>query len=125
MAIESPTRLTTSTMKTTPSRRRRTVAGSLRDATSTSQPDAGVRAPDRERQEEVDDVEGHDRRAYRLADGHTDTGRTARRRVTVVAVRQDHDDREDQDLHERPDHVLRRQEQMEVVRVGARRVVEV
>ena len=40
--------------------------------------------------------------------------------VAVVAVDQDHDDREDQHLAERPQHVAGWQEQVEVVVVGAR-----
>src|SRR5579875_1862706 len=77
------------------------------------------RSPDRERQEEVDDVDGHDGEADRPADRDADAGRAAGGVVAVVAVRQDDDHREDEHLEERPDDVARRQEQMEVVRVGA------
>ena len=48
-------------------------------------------------------------------------GRTAAGAVAVVAVGQDDHDGEDEHLEERPQHVLRRQEQVEVVVVGARR----
>ena len=68
---------------------------------------------------------GDDRGAHRPADRDADAGRTAAGGVAVVAVDQDDHDREDQHLEERPEHVLRRQEQMEVVVVGAGRLAEV
>ena len=52
-------------------------------------------------------------------------GRAAGSGVAEVAVRQDDHHGEDEDLEEGPDHVARRQEQMEVVRIGAGRVVVV
>src|SRR4051794_35865621 len=55
------------------------------------QPDRGGGAPDGEAEEEVDQVDGHDRGADGLADGHAHTGRTATGCVAVVAVDQDDD----------------------------------
>src|SRR5207302_1478633 len=41
------------------------------------QPDADRRSPDRQREEEVEDVDGHDRRAHGPADRDADTSGTA------------------------------------------------
>src|SRR3954453_444267 len=68
-------------------------------------PDGGRGAPDREAQEEVRDDDGHDRAPDRPADRHADTGGPARRGVAVVAVDQDHRDREEHQLEERVEHV--------------------
>src|SRR5215218_1743094 len=85
-------------------------------------PDSGRRAPDGQRQEQVDDVDRDDRETDRATHRHADTRRTAARAVAVVAVGQDDHDGEDQHLEEGPEDVLRWQEQVEVVVVGAGRL---
>src|SRR3954454_22747707 len=111
-------------MSSSPSRRRRTTAAKgSRDMALSRQPDAGGRAPDRERQEEVDDVEGHDRQPDGPNERDTYAGRPAGGGGAEGGVRQDDNYREDEHLEERPDDVQRRQEQIEVVRIGAGRVV--
>src|SRR3954447_19596988 len=88
------------------------IAGLSRD------PDRGGGAPDREAEEEV----GHHDRDDRAADGppdrRTDAGGTARCGVAVVAVDQDDRDSQEEQLHERVEHVDRRQELEEVVVVS-------
>src|SRR4051812_24952369 len=85
-------------------------------------PDGRRRAPDGQGQEQVDDVDRDDREADRPAHGEADARRAAAGDVAVVAVGQDDHDREDEHLEERPQHVMRGQEQIEVVVVGARRL---
>src|SRR3954467_8768978 len=92
------------------------ISGSPRD------PDGRGRAPDGQRQEQVDDVDRHDREPDRPADGEADARGSAGGAVTVVAVGQDDHDREDGDLQERPPDVPGRQEQVEVVVVRAGRL---
>src|SRR4051812_14965037 len=101
----------------TPSRRSRSGEGYLdnESRTLTSQPHRRGRPPDGHGEEEVDDVDGDDRGAHCSTDGHADTCRPSRGVVAVVAVDQDHDHGEDQYLAERPQHVARRQEEVEVV----------
>src|SRR6266545_2186665 len=88
-------------------------------------PYRGRRAPDREREEEVHDVDRDDRQPDRPAERHTDASRPAGRGVPVVAVHQHHDQAEHQYLDERPQHVDRGQEEVEVVVVRAGRLSEV
>src|SRR6185437_16254033 len=108
------------TMYRTPSSRRLMIETADSLAMSLArQPNAGVGAPDRQREEEVEERDGHDRGAHGAADRDAHARRAALGRVAEVAVRQDDDDREHQHLEEGPDHVPRRQEEMEVVRVGA------
>src|SRR5215210_6792888 len=70
-------------------------------------PDRGGGAPDREAQEEVGHDDGDDAGPDRTADGHADPGRAARGGVAVVAVDEDHRDREEHQLEEGPQHVDR------------------
>src|SRR3954464_972423 len=84
-------------------------------------PDGRRRAPDGQGQEQVDDVDRDDREADRPAHREADARGAAAGDVAVVAVGQDDHDREDEHLEERPEHVLRGQEQVEVVVVGAGR----
>src|SRR4051794_22444544 len=119
VATASPSSSARTTMNASPWIRIRTF---LLIARSPRDPDGRRRAPDGERQEEVDDVHRDDREPDRPAHGQADARRTAAGAVAVVAVGQDDHDREDEDLQERPQHVLRRQEQVEVVVVGAGRL---
>src|SRR3954465_238720 len=123
VATASPSNSARTTRKASPSSRRRGTApraelivGSPRD------PDGRRRAPDGQGQEQVDDVDRHDREADRPADGEADARGAATGDVAGVAVGQDDHDREDEHLEERPEHVLLGQEQVEVVVVGAGRL---
>src|ERR1700759_5133303 len=69
-------------------------------------------APDREAEEEVQQGDRDDRGPHRAPDSDADTSRATAGPVTEVAVRHDDHDAEDQDLKERPQHVLRWQEQV-------------
>src|SRR5437879_6037380 len=84
-------------------------------APSSRDPDGRRGAPDGEAQEEVQQRDRDDRGPHRPPDGHADTGRAAAGPVAEVAVRHDDHDAEHQDLAEGPQHVLRWQEQVEVV----------
>src|ERR1700712_4624642 len=86
---------------------------------SPSQSDGRRGAPDGDREEQVDHVDGHDGGPHRTSHGHAHAGRTAAGGVAVVAVDQDDDDREHEHLAEGPQHVTRWQELVEVVVVGA------
>src|SRR5690606_35649774 len=76
-------------------------------------------APDGEAGEEVEQGHGDDGGAYRASHGHADARGAAAGAEAVVAVRHDHHDAEQQHLAEGPEHVLRWEEQFEVVVVGA------
>src|SRR4051812_8419616 len=87
---------------------------------SARQPDGGRRTPDGHRQQQIDDVDHDDGRPYSATDGDAHTGGASTRVVAVVAMHQDHQDREHQHLAERPEHVSGWQEQVEVMVVRAR-----
>src|SRR6476620_7561732 len=123
VATARPSRSARTTRNASPCTRRRTTApraelivGSPRD------PDGRRRAPDGQGQEQVDDVDRDDQEQDRPADGEAAPRRATAGDVAVVAVGQDDHDGEDEHLEERPQHVLRRQEQVEVVVVGPRRL---
>src|ERR1700761_2890220 len=63
-------------------------------------PDGRRGAPDRQAEEEVDDVDPDEGGADCTAARRADPGRPTRRVVAVVAVDQDDDDREDDDFRE-------------------------
>src|ERR1035437_2088961 len=88
-------------------------------------PDRGGGAPDRQAEEEVDDVDGHDGGADRLAHCLAHACGTAGCCVTVVTVDRDDHDREDHHLGERPEDVDGWQEEVEVVVVRPRGLPEV
>src|ERR1700756_492097 len=73
--------------------------------TSARDPNCRGGPPDGQAQEEVDQVDGHDRGADGTTHCDADPGRAARGVVAVVAVDQDDDQREDQHLDEAVDHV--------------------
>src|SRR5688500_14053000 len=82
-------------------------------------PHGGGRAPDREAEEEVGHHDCDDAGPDRPARCPTDAGGPAGGGVAVVAVDEDHRDREEEQLEERPQHVDRWQELQEVMVVGA------
>src|SRR5436309_2959096 len=98
----SPSRAATTARKATPWRRRftRSVRSVLATALLPRDPDGRVGAPQREAEEQVDDVDGDDRRTNGATDRDADTRRSTARVVAVVAVDQHDDDREDDDLEE-------------------------
>src|SRR5688572_285576 len=122
-ATDSPSSSARTTRNASPCMRRRMTRPLPRvvlTRVSPRDPDSRRGSPDGQGQEQVDDVDRDDREADRAAHGQADTRGTAAGPVAVVAVGQDDHDREDQDFDERPEDVLRWQEQVEVVVVGAR-----
>src|SRR3954471_9312556 len=110
-ATDSPSSSASTTRNASPWSRRRMIRPLPRVppliAASPRDPHGRRRAPEGQGQEQVDDVDGDDREPPRPADRQTDTRRAAAGAVAVVAVGQDDHDREDEHLHERPQHVLR------------------
>src|SRR3954469_6321860 len=122
-ATASPSSSARTTRNASPCTRRRTTAPRAElIARSPRDPHGRRRTPDGQGQEQVDDVDRDDREADRPAHGEADARWAAAGDVAVVAVGQDDHDREDEHLEERPQHVMRWQEQIEVVVVGARRL---
>src|SRR3954471_13368678 len=103
----SPSRAATTARKATPWRRRftRSVRSVLATALLPRDPNGGVGAPQREAEEQVDDVDGNDRRTHCATDGHSDTGRASAREVAVVAVDEHDHHGEDDHFEERIEDV--------------------
>src|SRR3954471_5411849 len=118
-ATARPSSSARTTRNASPCTRRRTTAPRELIARSPRDPHGRGGTPDGQGQEQVDDVDRDDREPHRPAHRQADAGGAAAGPVAVVAVGQDDHDREDEHLEEGPEHVLRREEQVEVVVVGA------